>query len=524
MAGADFGLYQGLQRKSNIFETKAANRQMEIAIVEQQDIRAKQKLQESAEVDAKIQEFFDTMNQLDVLEQDKDNIDSAERRYRADVINGIKQYNGDLSQFMLSGGAGTLASYRNNLLNSEEVRTAISNKTNYAQWMNAQANGLWVKDVGVEVDVMDPETGEMRKEQKKVTMDEAYALYENGQIESLPWDGAEQDIDVGPEMFQAMYKDPRNPYSQDTEVSPQDVYLWTLEHGGSEDQAIKKMNKYVQYRDGGGTPWRYKSGDMLNYQIKKQQLANMRQSYKQNAAAGAKGPENLTPIDVTMRLKTGKPGDYIPILPQEVDFWTKQLGITKDEDGNYKVPAGVELFDREDRANPDPKVYDSATFDSMIPAGYTITPSGKVMLKFTASYEDSGWFENEERPAGENFWGWDGWNDGASINNFTKSDGDKWTGEVYMPVDRLISDQYFATSLNQAVDMNWRDTQEMPYVVNNYKLQLGARQYQDAANQFRAAGVPEEMIDQYMLQYVTNDPEAGTPYGAADVLHEQTQP
>lgn len=522
---ADFGLYTGLQRKSNIFETKAQNRQMEIALVEQMELRSQQKLAQSAEADAKIQEFFDTVNQLDVLEQDKDNIDSADRRYRADVINGLKQYNGDPTKFMLSGGAGTLAAYRNNLFNSQEVRTAIQNKTNYAQWMNAQASGLWVKDVGVDVDMMNPETGEIYKEHKKVTMDEAYKLYENGQIEVLPWDGAEQDIDVGPEVFQKMYKDPRNPYSQDTEVSPQDVYLWTLEHGGSEEQAIKKMNKYIEYRDNGGTPWRYQSGDMLDYQIKKQQLANMRQQYANNKAVAQGGPENLTPIDVTMRLKTGKPGDFIPILPKEVDFWVQQLGITKDEDGNFVVPPGVELFDREDRANPDPKVYDSKTFDSMVPAGYTITPTGKVMLKFNATYEDTGWFEDEDRPAGENFWGWDGWNEGASMNNFTKdADKNTWSGEVYMPIDRLIGDQYFATSMNQAVDMNYRDTQEMPYMVNNYKLQLGARQYQEAANQFRAMGVPEHLIDQYMLSYVTNDPQAVTPYGAADVLHEQNQP
>jgi hypothetical protein len=49
---ADFGLYSGLMRKSNIFETKARNRQMEMQIMSAMEQRSAQELKERGAIDA----------------------------------------------------------------------------------------------------------------------------------------------------------------------------------------------------------------------------------------------------------------------------------------------------------------------------------------------------------------------------------------------------------------------------------------------------------------------------------------
>lgn len=452
---ADFGLYSGLLRKSNIFETKAQNRQMELQIAQTMDARARTEMERQAEVDAKMQEFFNTMNQLDVLEQDKERLSAEEKKHRLSVLEGIKQYNGDLDKFMLSGGAGILSNYRNNFLQSETVNKAIANKTNYAQWMHAQANGLWVKDVGVDVEYADPETGEVKKERKLVSMDEAYGMFEKGYINSLPFDGAEKDIDVGPEIFQQIFKDPRNPYSQDTEVAPEDVYLWVRQHGGSHDQANAKMQKYIQYTEQGGTTWRYKSGDPMKLELQKAQLRNMNQKYRMNQMSmeSSLGKNNV--LDLNARIRNGKPNEFIPILPEEQRLWSQQFGfVYDDKTGRYSTSTGNVVYDQRTSNNPNPKEYDLRTFESFTPKRYHKDDKGNVYLELSAIYNaDQGWAGHAIGPVTENMFGWTSYNEGAHMNNWKELGNDIYEGTVFLPITDYFSSDYVPAYLNKQTNV-----------------------------------------------------------------------
>ncbi|HCW08353.1 MAG TPA: hypothetical protein DGG95_13415 [Cytophagales bacterium] len=526
----DFGLYSGLMRKSNIFETKAQNRQMELQIAERQEARSKQKLAAQAEVDAKIQEFYDTVNQLDILEQDKERVNAADKRYRTDVINGIKQYNGNLEQFMLTGGAGTLAAYRNNLMQSVEVTNAITNKTNYAQWMNAQANGLWVKDVGVDVDVVNPD-GTVTKERRVVPVDQAWGMFEKGQIEQFPWDGAEQDIDVGPEIFQTLYKDPRNPYSQETEVTPQDVYLWVREHGGSHDQATGKMEKYVQYRDQGGTEWRYKSGDIMEYKIKQQQLANMRQQHKMNSMQMQQQLGSNSVLDFQARIRNAGPGEDIKLLPEEEEFFAKQFGFVWDEElGQYKTTRNLDVLDRWSENNPNPATYNLSQFDSFYPEGYTIGPNGEVMLKLKASYSDynnSG--ADNSLPLTEGLFGNDSRPEGAHLNNFSAIGGDSWgddryEGNVYIPITDYYTNDYNPSYLNKQIGVRSNADMTPSRMTNEQRYQQNAQMLDGTINSLvNIIGGNYGDAGEMLYQFVTDEEDQSGGQGAQNMIYEQGQ-
>lgn len=525
----DFGLYSGLMRKSNIFETKAANRQMEIGLAERMDQRAQVKLERQAAADAKIQEFYDTVNQLDVLEQDKERISAADKRYRTDVINGIRQYNGDVDKFLLTGGAGTLAAYRNNLMASEEVTGAIANKTNYAQWMNAQANGLWVKDVGVDVDVFNPD-GTVTKERQIVPMDQAWGMFEKGQIEKLPWDGAEQDIDVGPDAFQSLFKDPRNPYSQDTHVAPQDVYLWVRERGGSHEQATAKMEKYEQYVSQGGTEWRYKSGDMMQKKIQEAQLRNMNQQYKMNQAKMSQEMGKTNVLDFQARIRNAAPGEDIKLLPEEEKFFANQFGFVWDEDtGQYKTTRNVEVMDRWSENNPNPAKYDLRNFSSFYPEGYTIGPNGEVMLKIKASYRDDDFGSMDNMPMSEGLFWQDERPEGSHLNNFTQVGGDAWgddqyEGNVYIPITDYYTNDYNPTYLNKQIGVRANADMTPSRVSNEQRYQQNAQVLDNSINTLmQTIGGSYEDAGQMLYEYSTEEEDNSGNQGAQNIINEQGQ-
>jgi len=472
---ADFGLYMGLQRKSNIFETKAQNRQMEVGLMEKMDMRSQQKLQQQAESQAKIQEFYDIVNQLDVLKADEERVQSAEQTAKAGVIEGIMSFGGDVGKFMLGGGVGILADYRNNVLQSEEVKNAIYNKTNHAQWLDAQAKGLFVKDVGVDVPVMLPD-GTKTTEHRKVSMDEAYKLLENNVITELPWDGAEQDIDIGPDFFQTLYKDPRNPYSMDTEVAPEDLYNALRSDGASDDQALKKMQSYETYLSKGGTPWRYKSGDFLRKaQIESQMKTQQMQRNMMRNQQG--GSEKTKYLDIMNKVNTIPQNGSAPISAAEWKLLINPtaLGLNYNSETGFYVPTkgGIVAYDMYQLGgNETPKEYDLSVFDSVNPVEYVNDPiTGRPMLKMTVTYADDHRVADKLRPAGENSLGSPWYEDNIHLDNWKRTETNYWSrkdevweGTVFVPVDRWIN-PLTAPAYNKANNVR---TDQLGYIPEIY--------------------------------------------------------
>ena len=465
----DFGMYTGLQRKSNIFETKAANRQMEMQIAATREQRAQADLQKDTEVDVAMQQYFNSINELDVLDQDKERIKAEEMTLRMDVIDKVRQYNGNLQNFAFGGGAATMEKYKNNVMESESVQNAIANKTNYAQWQHAQANGLFVKDVSVEVPFYNEETGQTEMRKQVVGMDKAYQMFEKGQIGKIPYDGAEKDIDIGPEFFQKIFKDTANPYSTDNKVTANDVYLTVREDGGSHDQATTKMKKYQELIDNGATQWTYRMLDPMDLKLKQAQLNNTRLRNKalrtsQEPKQGKRVTDMVGRFDDLERpdTKIGKAGGTTRLLETEMDilFNNANLGFTKDDvTGMYKALKSVEAFDWYDaNSNPDPKKYDMTMFETIMPDVVTIDErTGKPMLKMDVTYSASTASGNEEAyPMYEQWDGNEEINDNSYIGNFSIDDqwgsDEKFSGSVYVPLDAYLN-KYNKTIMNEKTNV-----------------------------------------------------------------------
>jgi len=445
----DFGMYTGLQRKSNIFETKAANRQMEMQIAATREQRAQEDLNKDTEIDVAMQEYFNSISQLDVLDQDKERIKAEEMTLRMDVIDKVRQYNGNLQNFAFGGGAATMEKYKNNVMESESVQNAIANKTNYAQWQHAQANGLFVKDVSVEVPYYNEETGEIEKRKEVVGMDKAYEMFEKGQIGKIPYDGAEKDIDIGPEFFQKIFKDTANPYSTDNKVTANDVYLTVRENGGSHDQATTKMKKYEELIANGATTWTYRMLDPLDQQIKQEQLRNMRAQRRAANATASGGTEKQRILSPTARLQQiqwskgeENPPSVVPI-DAEIDHIKKALGLIYDKDLKGFMPTkSLEVTDKYVKGKNDkPRTYDLQQFDTVEPLEFQMSPDGTLLMGFQVTYQDDG--SNSANPVTENWIGNDKYSSGAHINNWRRPDGDGWgddvwQGTVYAPVAKYF--------------------------------------------------------------------------------------
>lgn len=524
----DFALYEGLQNKSNIFEVKRQDRQMELQILQAQEQRSEKKLAKSAEIDAKMQEYFNTVNQLDVLEKDKERIRATDQTLRGDVIAKVAQYGGNLEHFAYGGGAGVLQAYQNNLLSSEAVTGAIANKQNVAQWKHAQANGLFVKEVGVTVPEFNPESGEMEMVNKKVSMDEAHKYFEKGVIDKLPYDGAEKDIKVGPEMFQKIFKDPRNPYSQDTEVVPQDVYTWALEHGSSDEQARYKAEKYQTMIDQGATKWRYKSGDMMKLKIQQQQLANARQSFKQNQQQMDKKLTSSFKMDMMARVRNLKAGKDATLYKEDKEFFANQFGFVKGEDGRYTSGAGsVTVFDRFDEENPNPKKYDLSDFSNFFPTGYHKGKDGKTYLKLNATTNPDA--DDDAMPAYEGMFGLEQYNDGVHLNNFTKKN-DEWfgnstyEGDVYLDVSNYFRNEFDQTYLNEqlAVSANANYTPASAQVTDQQRYQNSSGQLNEMILMGVQSGLTEQQATEMMYEWsMSGQGDQSNPNAGGSQKHEE---
>jgi hypothetical protein len=500
-------------RKSNIFETKARNRQMEMQIMSAMEQRSAQELKERGAIDAEMQKYFNAVNELEVLERDQTRIQAKDKELRAGVINSLKQYNGNVKAFMLSGGAGVLNNYYNNLMQSEEVKGALENKTNYVQFQHAQANGLYVKPVGVDVEVVQPD-GTIKKERQVVSMDKALELYEKDKISKLPWDGAEKNVPISADYFQRIYKDPSNIYSKDNLVTPQDIYLKVLEEGRSVEQAQEKAKNYEMMLQNGATPWRYKTGDPLDYQLKREKLRGLRMSNRAASGGFGKG----TKIDLTKRLMNLGIGQRANIMPGELEVLSDPalMNLFMDkETGKMTANKDIPAFDIMTVNNPKPAQYNLKDLGDLQPIEFVKTANG-LMLKMRAEYDINNASEGSH-PMYEGFWGNNRHDENAHINNFTADDNDIVSGEVYVPMDRYMGDRYFRSLANKQSNITADTELYMPMNSHESQINQFLQQSQagyDILNEVIGQDV-DPAISGYLIQSLYNNQQQGY-YGSGD--------
>jgi hypothetical protein len=260
---ADWGLYTAL-RGTDDWQTKRADAMMNFQMMQGLADKRKAENQERMEMEAKLNEYQESMRNLDVLKEDQERIRGVEKTSRQDIIAGIAKYDGDVKRFMSSGGVGILGEYKRAIQESSEYENAVENKQNMTLYLKDRADDMWIRPVDFEEEEIDEATGEKKKVKKKISMQDQIKMFENGQIQNLDYAGGEKKIKLDPKMFKGSYKNTNNPGAKDNYVSANDIFnAGTML--GSKEQAAEMAQTYGKNLKASGNienAWRWKGPDI----------------------------------------------------------------------------------------------------------------------------------------------------------------------------------------------------------------------------------------------------------------------
>ena len=263
---ADWGLYTALRGQNN-WAQKRADAQFSLQMTEALRAKRAKENKERMAMAAKFLEDQNAVQNLDVLKEDQNRIQGLEKTARQNVVAGIAKYDGDINKYMNSGGLMAVNDYQQKILQSDEYKNAIQNKTNMMLWMKDRASGdKWMKGVEVEKEFDDGKGGK-EKRMVNTTMEEQLKLFQDGKINNFKYNGSEKKINVNPALFKKSIKDATKPYSKDNIVTQSNVFDAVLMQGGSKEQAMERAQDYGNAIKATGDPntaWKWGAGDPTN--------------------------------------------------------------------------------------------------------------------------------------------------------------------------------------------------------------------------------------------------------------------
>tara|TARA_Y100000004_G_scaffold11976_1_gene12973 strand:- start:113 stop:1708 length:1596 start_codon:yes stop_codon:yes gene_type:complete len=251
----DFGLYAALSGTDN-WAQKRQDKMSNLMMLERMEQRSEKQLAAQMQAEAGIQEMLDKMSTFDVLPEDQKAIQQKEQEARLSIIKGITKFNGDLKRYMSSGGVTDLGEYQRSILTSSEMKNAVHNKAQYAQYIDAKQKDMFVGKAEIDVPVFDKngnpkmKDGEIVRQRKRLTMEEQMALRKRGLLDRLQVGMIEKKGAINPEFFKKNFKDPLKPWSADNVVTEKNVYDYLISTGISEEQANQMANRYGEQHAG----------------------------------------------------------------------------------------------------------------------------------------------------------------------------------------------------------------------------------------------------------------------------------
>jgi len=300
---ADWGLYSALRGQDD-WAVRRQDAALNLQAQQMLTAKAKQENKERMEMEAKLAEYQNSVQNLDVLKADQERVQQVEKESRQDIISGIAKYDGDVTKFMSSGGVLRINEYQQAILQSDEYKNAIQNKGQEALWQKDRADkDKFILSSVIELDDVD-ENGKPIKQKKQVTMEEQMALFNSGQINKISYGGSEKKVPVSAKLFKDEIKNANDPWSPDNYVTEMDVYNRVLLDGGGEEQARLAAQNYGKGIKAAGTPeaaWRWGAGDPYKLmsleesrrQFDKTHALNKRKVAAAERAAGSGGQKQI---------------------------------------------------------------------------------------------------------------------------------------------------------------------------------------------------------------------------------------
>jgi len=320
----DWGLYTAMRGQDN-WQQRRADKAMNLQLLEKQTQIEQQKTAAEAQAEQSLNQYFNELQNMEFLAEDQERVNAMERNARRNVIKGIASVNGDLTRYMTSGGLTDLNTYRNNVLQSEEVKKAIKNKGSMAAFLEAKSKGMFVHNVVVPVQEKD-ENGKMVMKMKPMTFEENLKRFKAGQVDSLGWQGAEKKIGLNAFDFSKQPKDPRNPFSKDNLVKTSDIIFEAMQRGASREYAEHLAKEYATTTQASGRPWYW--GNKSEYE---RQLYLAKTGKSQGSGSG--GVQTLNQLYPKLSGMT-EPNQSQPVTNEFNEYLSDYMKIVYDNKTN----------------------------------------------------------------------------------------------------------------------------------------------------------------------------------------------
>jgi hypothetical protein len=478
---ADWGLYTALRGTDN-WQQRRQDKMVNLQIAQQQRADEEKKVEKSMLAEEKINEYLDAINDIDVLPEDQERIQEVERQSRASIVQGIANYNGDLTRYMSSGGITDLHEYKNSITQSEEVKTALQSKENMAKIIKDKEAGRYIHPISYTDIEVDGEGNEVEV-QKFMTPDQQITAFKNGDITSIDYNGSEKKVQMNAMTFHGTPKDPQNPYSEDNLVTTSDIKFWAMSKGASEEYADHLADNYYERTEEGGEPWYWG-----NLSAEDKAIAD----YKSGKGRSSGGSGKTKLLDTWENSVQAIPvNQQKPVTNKEQAYLIERLGfqsLAKSDSqfgGQYRW--GGKAFGRDSYGSNNPQELDLSTAEIIggnMEYVHKQDANGNPIrgMMFTVAFDDDdpniapGWFINDKALPGEE-------------RNFV-NENDKWTGQVFVGIDDLLADANTRAEMNKT-----KNLQDNAYFTpatgsNEYDIQVTEAERQEAEDNDRAMGWP----------------------------------
>jgi hypothetical protein len=229
---------------------------MELGMLQgmQQDLQ--QRVQSESQARAGVVEYMNQLQQSSVLEGDYEKVKAVEQAERKKIVEGIQNAGNNVQKFLNGDGTAILNTYRNNIIQSDEMRNAISNKLAYGQAGLDKYMGRIARPIF-------DESG------NRITFDEQVDQFQNGERERLEYMGSVAPIDMT-----KIRSIVQNTYGKDRykkqAAGADDVYNIARELGAEDWMAEDIMNGYAAGVEVGAEPLYFNQDtfkEEMNYRI-----------------------------------------------------------------------------------------------------------------------------------------------------------------------------------------------------------------------------------------------------------------
>lgn len=330
---ADFGLYSALSQPRKNWAQVRQDRMMELGMLQSMQQDLQQRVEKESQARAGVVEYMNQLQQSSVLEGDYERVKAVEQAERQKIIEGIQKAGNNVQKFLNGDGISILNNYRNNVMQSDEMRNAINNKLAYGQAGLDKYLGRTPRPV-------------FDEQGNRISFEQQMEQFQNGERERLEYGGSVEPIDMTKirSIIQNTYGEDR--YKRQA-AGADDIYNIARELGAEDWMAEDIRDGYMAGVEAGAEPLRWKWDEAPRASGADYMSKALEAMLKQNPTKALFQTMNGTFAE-TSDIKKNKDGTAIeraitPIRnPQAVGEVLKLAGISsaKGEDGSIVYSYG----------------------------------------------------------------------------------------------------------------------------------------------------------------------------------------